>query len=161
MAHGSWRARENARAGGPSKTYRGAVCIRPQTTRRHFVCLPCRVSVKRRPVPGRSLCPHCQGELTDAGQDLAVPKRRDDAGWRALSAVLAAGVTFHSRCCDGPGWRPRTPREVRERLALVRRGGVRGVPVAEAITTRDLDELSARSRAQGPGRCNPAGRRAA
>ncbi|MFD0274337.1 hypothetical protein ACFVHB_10565 [Kitasatospora sp. NPDC127111] len=134
------------------------MCFRIIPHQRHHVCLPCRVSVKRRPVPGRSPCPRCQGELIDAGQDLAVPKRRDDAGWRALSAVLAAGVTFHSRCCYGPGWRPRTPREVRERLALVGRSGI---PVAEAITTRDLDELSARSRARGPGRCNREGRPAA
>ncbi|MFD0349872.1 hypothetical protein ACFQ0M_35280 [Kitasatospora aburaviensis] len=49
-------------------------------------------------------------------------------------------MTFHSRCCYGPGWRPRTPRQVRERLALARDSGV---PVAEALTTRDLDELRA------------------
>ncbi|GAA2818780.1 hypothetical protein GCM10010505_49880 [Kitasatospora aburaviensis] len=116
------------------------MCIRPRTTRRHFVCPPCRASWKRRPAPGRDRCPHCRGELIDAGQDLAVPRKQDDAGWRALTAVLAAGVTFHSRCCYGPGWRPRTPRQVRERLALARDSGV---PVAEALTTRDLDELRA------------------
>ncbi|MBP0448393.1 hypothetical protein J5Y04_02345 [Kitasatospora sp. RG8] len=131
------------------------MCIRPQTTARHFVCLPCRVSVKRRAAPGHDRCPRCRGQLIDAGQDLAVPKRRDDAGWRALTAVLAAGVTFHSRCCYGPGWRPRTPREVRERLALAGRGGI---PVAEAITTRDLDELSERARGRAPGRYNRGGR---
>ncbi|WTT38651.1 hypothetical protein OG535_30585 [Kitasatospora sp. NBC_00085] len=134
------------------------MCTRARTSRRHFVCPPCRVSVKRWPAPGHDLCPHCRGKLLEAGQDLAVPKRRDDAGWRALTAVLAAGVTFHSGCCHGPGWRPRTPREVRERLALAHRSGI---PVAEAVTTRDLDELSARGRAQGPGRYSPGGRRAA
>ncbi|GES29203.1 hypothetical protein AB0G60_24270 [Streptomyces angustmyceticus] len=51
--------------------------------------------------PGR--CPQCRAELIDAGADLAVPKRRDNAGWRALEAVLRAGLTFHDGCCGtGP-----------------------------------------------------------
>lgn len=101
--------------------------------------------MKRRGAPGRDLCSRCGGELVDAGQDLAVPPKRDDAGWRALTALLRAGVTFHSGCCDGPGWRPRTPREVRERLAA---SHGTGLPVSEALTTRDVDELDARRRAR-------------
>lgn len=76
--------------------------------------------------------------MIDAGQDLAVPRRSDSAGWRTLTALLNAGVTFHSGCCDGPGWRPRTPREVRERLAAAARTGV---PLTVALTTVDPDEL--------------------
>ncbi|MEU1421364.1 hypothetical protein ACIF6L_11200 [Kitasatospora sp. NPDC086009] len=114
------------------------MCTRSRTSRRHFVCPPCRLSVKRHGAPGRDVCARCGGELVDAGQDLAVPRRRDTAGWRALTALLAAGVTFHSRCCYGPGWRPRTPGEVRERLARSAGGGR---PVAEALTTRDPHDL--------------------
>ncbi|MGV4986737.1 hypothetical protein ACVB8X_12920 [Streptomyces sp. NRAIS4] len=76
--------------------------------------------------------------MIDAGQDLAVPKRRDTASWRTLTALLNTGVTFHSGCCDGPGWRPRTPREVRERLAAA--AGT-GVPLDVALTTVDTNEL--------------------
>ncbi|MFE6778250.1 hypothetical protein [Streptomyces sp. NPDC057702] len=72
-----------------------------------------------------------------------MPKRRDLAGWRALTAVLNAGLTFHSRCCEGPGWRPRHPREVRERLTAATRARV---PVARALSTGDLDELGRRGR---------------
>ncbi|MGW6913800.1 hypothetical protein ACWGB8_08260 [Kitasatospora sp. NPDC054939] len=135
------------------------MCIRSTTSRRHFVCPPCRASYKRHAAPdGRAVCPRCTGPLIDAGQDLAVPKRQDAAGWRALTAVLNAGVTFHSGCCDGPGWRPRTPREVRERLAAAHRAGV---PVTEALTTEDVAGLSAPERARARGRYSPAGRRAA
>ncbi|MFG2736092.1 hypothetical protein ACGFX7_14920 [Streptomyces harbinensis] len=157
------------------------MCFRPTTTRRHYICLPCRAGYKKRPVPGETpgahrcprcrgelidagqdlavqrpvpgetpgahRCPRCRGELIDAGQDLAVPARRDTAGWKALGALLNAGVTFHSRCCDGPGWRPRHPREIRERLAAA---GATGVPVRTALTTEDLDALRAPGR--GPRR---------
>ncbi|MFB6892470.1 hypothetical protein ACFCX4_24525 [Kitasatospora sp. NPDC056327] len=117
------------------------MCFRRISSSRHYVCLPCRASCKKRSAP-RTVhrCPRCRGELVDAGHDLAVPARRDTAGWRALTAVLNAGVGFHSSCCDGPGWRPRTPGEVRARLAASARTGV---PVARALTTLDLDELTA------------------
>ncbi|MGW7293078.1 hypothetical protein ACWGIB_11925 [Streptomyces xiamenensis] len=114
------------------------------TTRRHFICLPCRAAYKTLPPADRPcVCRRCGGELIDAGQDLAVPKRRDAAGWRALGAVLNAGITFHSRCCEGPGWRPRHPREIRERLAAARQTGV---PVRTALITEDLDALRGQRR---------------
>ncbi|MFD7901362.1 hypothetical protein ACFV4G_03870 [Kitasatospora sp. NPDC059747] len=134
------------------------MCTRSQTSRRHYVCVSCRVSMKRHGAPGRDGCPRCGGQLTDAGHDLEVPGKRDDAGWRALTALLGAGVTFHSSCCDGPGWRPRTPREVRERLAASRGTGL---SAAAALTTRDVGELSARRRERARVPRSRAGRRAA
>lgn len=68
--------------------------------------------------------------MIDAGYDLAVPRRRDTRGWRALEAVLQAGLTFHSCGCDGPGFRPRTPAEVRERRSAAAR---LQLPEAEAL----------------------------
>lgn len=106
------------------------------SSRMHFVCLGCRVAFKKTATsrdPGR--CPQCRGELINAGADLAVPKRRDDAGWRALGAVLRSGLTFHGGCCGtGPGFRPRMPREVRDRLALAERTGM---PVKKALAVAD------------------------
>ncbi|MFG2137958.1 hypothetical protein [Streptomyces sp. NPDC048650] len=104
--------------------------------RMHFVCLDCRVAYKKTAtVPGPSRCPQCRAALIDAGADLAVPKKRDTAGWRALGAVLRAGLTFHGGCCGtGPGYRPRTPREVTERLALA---GRTGMPVRRALAVPD------------------------
>lgn len=75
--------------------------------------------------------------MVSAGTQFAAPKRRDTAAWRALGAVLASGLRFGSscECCqDGPGFRPRTPREVRERLA---HAAVTGGPVALAMQCRD------------------------
>ncbi|MFD8482744.1 hypothetical protein [Kitasatospora sp. NPDC059673] len=118
------------------------MCYRRISSSRHFVCLACRASCKKRSEPrGVHHCPRCRGELIDAGHDLAVPPRRDTAGWRALTALLNAGVTFHSSCCDGPGWRPRTPGEVRTRLAA---SAGTGIPVSTALTTLDLDQLAAK-----------------
>ncbi|MGI5261398.1 hypothetical protein [Streptomyces angustmyceticus] len=106
------------------------------SSRMHVVCLSCRAAWKKTTAargPGR--CPQCRTELIDAGADLAVPKRRDNAGWRALEAVLRAGLTFHGGCCGtGPGYRPRTPREVRERLTLADRTGL---PVQRALAVAD------------------------
>ncbi|NUS15615.1 MAG: deoxyxylulose-5-phosphate synthase [Streptomyces sp.] len=115
----------------------------------HYVCLPCRASWK---VPvGRGttgICPRCAGRTADVGTQFAAPRRRDTAAWRALGAVLASGLGFHSscECCqDGPGYRPRTPREVRERLA---HAAGTGVPVGLAMQCRDTTHGGVR-----PGQC--------
>ncbi|MFI0943483.1 deoxyxylulose-5-phosphate synthase [Streptomyces sp. NPDC021020] len=115
----------------------------------HYVCLPCRASWKiplARDTAGT--CPRCAGRLINAGTQFAAPRRRDTAAWRALGAVLASGLRFHSacECCqDGPGYRPRTPREVRERLA---HAAATGAPVAVALQCRDVTHSG-----DAPGRC--------
>ncbi|MFD7548608.1 hypothetical protein [Streptomyces sp. NPDC059816] len=63
------------------------------------------------------------------------PRRRDTGAWRALTALLHAGVRFHKSCCGGPGWRPRALPEVRERLVHARRTGE---PAADALLRREL-----------------------
>ncbi|BAJ26045.1 MULTISPECIES: hypothetical protein [Kitasatospora] len=133
----------------------------PTAPARHHVCPPCRASYKR-PAGGGALCPRCRGPLIDAGRHLRVPRRRDEAAWRALTALLRAGVRFPSYC-QGAGWRPRTPREVRERLAA---SAGTGLPVAEALVTPELDALAELRRAArrvpervpGPGAAGGAGR---
>jgi len=121
-----------------------------RTRRSHYVCLPCRASWKKSPDIVRvHVCPRCGGPLTDAGPQFAAPRRRDAAGWRALTAVLAAGLRFYPTCpcCeDGPGYRPRTPREVRDRLA---HPAVTGVPVAEALACSEPSHADARPGAGG------------
>ncbi|GAA2066843.1 hypothetical protein GCM10009801_13690 [Streptomyces albiaxialis] len=101
----------------------------------HVVCPPCRSAFKR-PSGTGARCVRCGGDMIDAGPQLAVPSRRDTDGWRALAAVLSAGVRFPAVGCeaDGPGYRPRTMREVRDRVALAERTGR---PLTELLTNPD------------------------
>ncbi|WP_030812897.1 hypothetical protein [Streptomyces sp. NRRL F-2799] len=104
--------------------------------RTSYVCLSCRVSYKQTYDRARQrTCPSCAGPLIHAGSAFAAPRRRDLAGWRTLAVLLQAGVGFHKSCCGGPGKRPRTLREVRERVACARRNGT---SVAAALGQRNL-----------------------
>jgi hypothetical protein len=88
----------------------------------HYVCLACRSSFKQDPLPPRAHpCPRCHAPMINAGFDLAVPRRKDKAAWKALEAVLQSGLTFHSCGCGGPGHRPRTSAEVRTRRLAAQR----------------------------------------
>jgi len=97
-----------------------------------YVCLPCRASYKQPYDRERAhrVCPRCAGALIHVGSAFAAPRRRDTAAWRTLSVLLNAGVRFHKSCCGGPGYRPRTLREVKERMAYAERSGE---PFARAL----------------------------
>ncbi|MFI7289911.1 deoxyxylulose-5-phosphate synthase [Streptomyces anulatus] len=101
-----------------------------------YVCLPCRVTFKQPHDRARQRnCPRCAEPMIHVGSAFAAPRRRDVAAWRALAVLLNAGVGFHKSRCGGPGFRPRTPREVRERLTYARRSGT---PVAKALVRFDV-----------------------
>jgi DNA-directed RNA polymerase subunit RPC12/RpoP len=96
-----------------------------------YVCLPCRASYKQPYDRERQrVCPRCSKHLIHVGSAFAAPRRRNTAAWRTLSVLVNAGVGFHKSCCGGPGYRPRTRREVRERMAHARRTGE---PIAKAL----------------------------
>lgn len=98
-----------------------------------YVCLPCRASYKKphpRRYDGERICPRCAEPMVHVGSAFAPPRRRDTAAWRVLAVLLHAGVRFHKSCCGGPGHRPRTLREVRERMAYAKRTGE---PFARAL----------------------------
>lgn len=107
-----------------------------------YVCLPCRSSYKQ-PYPDRyergqgreRRCPCCAGALIHAGAAFAPPKWRSTAAWRTLAVLLNAGVRFHKSCCGGPGYRPRTLSEVRERMAFAR---ATGEPIVQALVRPEL-----------------------
>ncbi|MFI9787795.1 deoxyxylulose-5-phosphate synthase [Kitasatospora sp. NPDC051984] len=104
-----------------------------------YVCLPCRASYKQ---PYRDMherhdrrCPRCAEPLIHVGSAFAAPRRRDTAAWRTLSVLLHAGIRFNKSCCGGPGYRPRTLVEVRERMTHARRTGE---PFAKALVRPEL-----------------------
>ncbi|KNB54003.1 hypothetical protein [Streptomyces caatingaensis] len=105
-----------------------------------FVCVPCRASYKQRfPVPhddaGGRICPRCGGALIHVGAAFQPPPRRDRSAWRVLAVLLDAGIRFPMGCCTGPGYRPRTLAEVRERTVHARRTGE---PLARALLREEL-----------------------
>jgi hypothetical protein len=106
------------------------------TYKSRLVCLTCRSTFKKAggPADGDDRCPRCRAAMVDAGRDLAVPRRRDAAGWRTLETVLRSGLTFHSCGCGGPGYRPRTWAEVRERQTAA---GRLGIPLRASLARRD------------------------
>ncbi|MFE9728165.1 deoxyxylulose-5-phosphate synthase [Streptomyces sp. NPDC005794] len=102
-----------------------------------YVCLPCRASYKQPYDRERAdrACPRCTGALIHVGSAFAAPRRRDTAAWRTLSVLLNAGIRFHKSCCGGPGYRPRTLREVKERMAYAERTGE---PFAKSLLRYEL-----------------------
>ncbi|MHB9857150.1 deoxyxylulose-5-phosphate synthase [Streptomyces sp. YIM S03343] len=107
-----------------------------------YVCLPCRASYKQ-PYDSygpndrarQRICPRCAQPLIHVGSAFAAPRRRDTSAWRTLSVLLNAGIRFHKSCCGGPGYRPRTLSEVRERMTYARRTGE---PFARALVRHEL-----------------------
>ncbi|MFF9754611.1 deoxyxylulose-5-phosphate synthase [Streptomyces sp. NPDC014344] len=109
-----------------------------------YVCLPCRASYKQ-PYDGdrpHRTCPRCAEPLIHAGSAFAAPPRRDTRAWRVLSVLLHAGVRFHKSCCGGPGYRPRTLREVRARMEYARNAGE---PFARALVRYEVPRRRART----------------
>ncbi|MFF7973558.1 deoxyxylulose-5-phosphate synthase [Streptomyces sp. NPDC007905] len=101
-----------------------------------YVCLSCRVSYKQSHDPWRAhVCPGSAGALMYAGSAFAAPPKRDRAARRTLTVLLHARLGFHKVCGGGPGYRPRTPREVRERLEFARRTGE---PAARVLARAEL-----------------------
>jgi hypothetical protein len=52
--------------------------------------------------------------MADLGKDFKAPRRRNAAQWRKIEILVAAGITFDSCGCSGPGPRPDTWREAVE-----------------------------------------------
>ena len=90
----------------------------------HYACFDCRKVFRRMLLsdiknggedrPFR--CPQCAGEMADMGLDFAAPKKTDLKAWRVAESLFEIGQTFHSCGCNGPGYRPRNPRALRQSL---------------------------------------------
>ena len=120
------------------------MCRYAETTYKvHYVCVPCRRSLKHVRDGAERPCPECRRPMVYAGHDFAAPPRRDGSGWAAVAAVLEAGLRYEGfepcGCGREPEFRPRTAAQVRARRRVGRREGVLG---AEALAARDPHDLT-------------------
>lgn len=102
----------------------------------HFACFDCRRTVKmsyRDPNSPAVVCPECAKEMHWLGRDFAAPTRTNDLEWRALEILVRAGIVFDSCGCDGPGYRPTTPREARKMVENRKRD-----PIKAALRSSDI-----------------------
>jgi hypothetical protein len=96
----------------------------------HYACFDCRKAFKRasqedvaeregavdgecRPVP----CPECGKPMAAMGLDFKAPRQSDIKQWRKVEILFRHGIAFRSCGCAGPGFRPRTLRDVKPFLA--------------------------------------------
>lgn len=83
----------------------------PETYKTSWVCVDCRhVGQDNNPMR----CPFCRTDMWNAGRDFQAPRKRDKAGWAAVSIVKASGKNYDSCGCTGPGYRPRTKAQARQ-----------------------------------------------
>ncbi|AHH16783.1 hypothetical protein NONO_c19830 [Nocardia nova SH22a] len=105
----------------------------------HYVCVECRVSLKRPPTTATPECPRCRAEMVCAGHDFAAPPRRDTKAWSVVAAVLAAGLRYEGfqscGCGREPKYRPSTRAELRARHRFAT---AQEIPLAEALLRRNL-----------------------
>lgn len=81
----------------------------------HWACLACRHTA-RFPKGSDPICPRCRAGMIDLGWDFHAPRRRNINQWRKITLLVAAGITFNSCGCHGPGPRPRTLSEAKSQL---------------------------------------------
>lgn len=87
----------------------------------HFACVPCRFSSKHwhdgwECMQPQVWCPHCGDAMLHMGHDFKVPRRRNESQWRKVEMLAAAGITFDSCGCNGPGPRPKTLSDAKSQL---------------------------------------------
>lgn len=88
-------------------------------TKTHYACLPCRHTAKF-PRGTSARCPRCRAPMIDLGHDFKAPRRTNLAQWEKVRLLAAAGITFHSCGCTGPGPRPLTLTDAKTLLRLRR-----------------------------------------
>ena len=63
------------------------------------------------------LCPQCRQPMHNMGFDFKAPRQTDIKQWRKVELLHAHGYAYHSCGCSGPGYRPKTLKEVPAFLA--------------------------------------------
>jgi hypothetical protein len=82
--------------------------------RYHTVCFDCRIMLK-----DTSKCPLCGQGMIRMGVHFKPPRKKDDEAWEVARQLHLNGIYFDG-CCQGPGYRPHTMRELKPFLADLR-----------------------------------------
>jgi len=72
-----------------------------------YACLKCRKSFKKyrfnllddgswEPIKYEVVCPHCSGEVFEAGSAFKAPKQKDIKAWERIEPLLKTGYKFNS-----------------------------------------------------------------
>jgi hypothetical protein len=93
--------------------------------KQRYACFNCRQMFK---FPGESgfegksdgerFCLHCGNGLYAMGLFFEVPAKSDKKQWKKVEILARNSYRFRNGCCDGPGYRPKTLREVPEFLGV-------------------------------------------
>jgi hypothetical protein len=59
--------------------------------------------------------------MVNAGHDFSAPKKQNIRQWKKVASLLRENINFNSCGCAGPGYRPRTLREVPDFIDKIRR----------------------------------------
>ena len=80
----------------------------------HYACFACRKMFRHLPPDPQQVlrCPQCRRPMTGMGLDFKAPPHTDREAWQVLEILADHGITFYSCGCNGPGYRPRTLREL-------------------------------------------------
>jgi ribosomal protein L34E len=109
-----------------------------KTYKQHYACFDCRKAFKaplgeidgvvvtprgafvrqkfKKQANPQPTCPECKQPMHNMGLDFKAPKKTDLEQWQKVRRLYAAGFTFASCGCGGPGERPRRLRELPEFL---------------------------------------------
>jgi hypothetical protein len=87
----------------------------------HQACFDCRKTFKRRLLRDvardeqqsvAAKCPDCGQATASMGLDFKSPPKDDVKAWQHMRSLHAAGITYHSCGCSGPGYIPATTEEL-------------------------------------------------
>lgn len=109
-----WRQESRMEHPGASQRLRGACRYAVHSYKQHWACFVCRKAFKYAQVVDQT-CPQCGRKMIPMGLDFKAPPKNNLAQWRKVELLHLAGIHFSSSGWTGPGMRPKTLRDLRER----------------------------------------------
>jgi len=89
----------------------------------HWVCFPCKSTFKYdggwsspENITG-PICPNCGEKMNNLGRDFKAPRKDNINQWKKIKLLFSRGVRFDSCGCTGPGYRPKTYAEAKNKYS--------------------------------------------